>query len=213
MSNMAIKYNMMKKAKNFAMGGACDAHGDQACPMCHGGKMAEGGEVEDDLFEGDEDALDMVGRIMKKRAKMFADGGMASESTEEEPSPAPTPMYSGTVANTGSSSKTFRNKQTKPVATSEEADYAEGGDVVSSIMKRRGNTPGAMANETTRDTEFKDDQFDDMVLDDHLDHEADDTVANSGDDIGDEGEDERRHDIVSEIMRSRAKKDRLPRIR
>jgi hypothetical protein len=285
MSNMAIKYNMMKKAKNFAMGGACDEHGDQACPMCHGGKMAEGGdvgsdkkgngqkgihpsgqsgmgtstagdlatvgkklkdkgarvygeehggqnatnmakklhsdkltelksmadqdrtnlaeggEVEDDLFEGDEDALDMVGHIMKKRAKMFADGGMADDDSgvsEDETKPS-RPIVDPAKAKAFSTA--FSN-------------YADGGDVVSSIMKRRGNTPGSMANDVGDgfDADAEENQFDDMVQDDHLDDKADETGANSGDEIGDEGEDERRRDIVSAIMRSRKLKDRNPRI-
>jgi hypothetical protein len=36
------------------------------------------------------------------------------------------------------------------------------------------------------------------------------TGANSGDEVGDEQEDEDEHDMVSRIMKSRLKKDRMP---
>lgn len=201
MSNMAIKYNMMKKAKNFAIGGACDAHGDQMCKMCHGGKMAEGGEVEDELFDDDDSALDMVGHIMKKRAKMFAEGGDTDDSTSEpDPSPAPTKRPVVDPDKAKSFSNAFDN------------NFADGGDVVSSIMKKRGSTPGAKANEAGITADFEPNEFDDMVLDDNLD-DFHDTGANSGDELGDHQEDEDRRDIVASIMKSRGKKDRLPRIR
>lgn len=56
---------------------------------------------------------------------------------------------------------------------------------------------------------FSPNEFDDLVLRDDLEsHYGDDD--NSGDDLGNEQEDEDRKDIVARIMRSQRKKDRLP---
>lgn len=91
--------------------------------------------------ENQDDHEDMVGRIMKQRAKHYSHGGKVSN-------------------------------EDMPIADSEEAEY------------------------------------DDLEKDDDL--EFHDTGANSGDELGDKQEDEDRHDIVSRIMKSRKKKDRLP---
>jgi hypothetical protein len=83
---------------------------------------------------------------------------------------------------------------------------AEGGEVSGSVVDR------AMAKRNKNEpvADFEPNDFE--VVDDHKMHEdADYTGANSGDEIGNEGEDERREDIVSRVMRSRAKKDRNPR--
>jgi hypothetical protein len=73
---------------------------------------------------------------------------------------------------------------------------------------------GMVANEesgesTDKPTMAKADgnEFDDLALRDDL--EFDSTGANSGDELGDEQEDDDRHDIVSRIMKSRAKKDKM----
>jgi hypothetical protein len=57
--------------------------------------------------------------------------------------------------------------------------------------------------------DFSPNEFDDLALRDDL--ESSYTGANSGDELGDEQEDEDRKDIVARIMKSRAKKDKLPR--
>lgn len=140
--SMAMKYAMQKRARK---GGACDEHGQEGCGMCYGGKMAEGGEVDnpdadledkrfDDSIEGDHDLVD---RIMK--------------------------------------------------------GFAKGGEV--------------KAEEPTAD--FEDNDFDVMPLEDTSD--ADYTGENSGDELGNDQEDDDRRDIVVRIMKSRKKKDRMPR--
>lgn len=115
--------NKMRKHNReyLAEGGMCGVHGAKNCGVC----MAEGGDVDDD------DDLDMVGRIMKKR--------------------------------TG-----------EPVADFEQNDF-------------------------------------DYMDQEKAGHEADYTGENEGDELGDEQEDDDRKDIVARIMRSRAKKDRMPR--
>lgn len=63
---------------------------------------------------------------------------------------------------------------------------------------------GQVANTDELTAGFEPNEFDDLHLRDDLDFEY--TGANSGDELGNEGEDERRRDIVSRIMRSRAKR-------
>jgi hypothetical protein len=54
-------------------------------------------------------------------------------------------------------------------------------------------------------------EYDDLVLRDDDMEDADYTGENSGDELSSPGEDERRKDIIYRIMKSRAKKDRMPR--
>lgn len=86
-------------------------------------------------------------------------------------------------------------------------------ELVNAIMHKRKmmSEGGKVANDVGMgaSADLEDNQFDDLVLRDDL--ESSYTGANSGDEIGNAGEDERRKDIVSKIMASRRKKDRLPR--
>lgn len=54
-------------------------------------------------------------------------------------------------------------------------------------------------------------EYDDLVLRDDDMEDADYSGSNSGDELGNSGENERRSDVVSKIMKSRAKRDRMPR--
>lgn len=69
---------------------------------------------------------------------------------------------------------------------------------------------GMVANEDGPETDSMPNEFDDLVLDDKLESSYGDD-NNAGDETGDAQEDDDRQDIVSRIMRSRAKKDRMPR--
>lgn len=83
------------------------------------------------------------------------------------------------------------------------ASYAKG-DMVDKIMAKR----MAKGGDVTADAESND--FD--VLDEMGEHhEADYTGANSGDGFGNAEMDENDRDLISRIMRSRAKKDSMPR--
>ena len=78
--------------------------------------------------------------------------------------------------------------------------YSEGGKVAN---QEHGKNDEDLAG-------FSPNEFDDLVLRDDLEsHYGDDD--NSGDALGNSGEDERRRDIVARIMASRRKKDKLPR--
>lgn len=89
-------------------------------------------------------------------------------------------------------------------------------DMVGRIMKQRQHCyshGGQVANDDAPfEYEFHTpDQFDELVKDDHLDFHY--TGKNSGDELGDAREDHDRHDIVSRIMKSRKKHDRMPHLK
>lgn len=153
--SMALKYAMMKD-KKMASGGSvkCAAHGADMCQMCHGGKMAEGGMVD-------------------------------QEDSGYHPMPAQDPD----------------NME----------DYSYPQDIVDRIIMSRDqgySEGGRVANDTPPIAEFKDNQFDDLVLRDDLEQHY--TGANSGDEIGNDQKDEDEMDIIARIMRSRGLKDRMP---
>lgn len=93
--------------------------------------------------------------------------------------------------------------------------YAEGGEVdpmIHKIMMGRSkgySEGGKVANDTEMEAGFMPNDFDDLALRDDL--EGGYTGENSGDELGNEQEDMDREDIISRLMRSRAKKDRMPR--
>lgn len=97
-------------------------------------------------------------------------------------------------------------------------DHPEGhadGGMVDRIMAKKYSEGGKVANERQGDSTDvmptagdAPNEFDDLALRDDL--EFHDTGANSGDELGNAQEDEDRRDIVSRVMRSRAKRDRLP---
>jgi hypothetical protein len=79
--------------------------------------------------------------------------------------------------------------------------YSEGGMVANKNQGVSSEDLDAMAD-------GRQNEMDDLALRDHL--EMSETGANSGDELGDKQEDMDRKDIVSRIMASRRKKDRLP---
>jgi hypothetical protein len=156
-------------------------------------KMADGGEVSPQPTSSatvdPKKASDMASSM--KKAFGYADGGEVDDdfAKAEEPPEKPAPI-------TGA--------------------YAHGGmmdddDLVMRIMKKRYSKGGMVANDTPITADFEKNDFDMLALDGEDFAPADETGANSGDELGDDREDEDRHDIVSRIMKSRAKKDRLPR--
>lgn len=260
--SLAIKYNMAKKAK----GGQMCEHGKHMCEMCHGGKMADGGEVKGvhkPIHEGSgisetashrgnanyhakignaaksghhslqaqekhRDVQHEMNEMKSHDRKYMADGGMAkpkspleavsrafhndfplAEPKAEGSTPSPTP---------------------KPKHESEHYEelnnYAEGGeveempplnddedlDMIGHIMKMRAHKyskGGQVANATPPIADGESAEYDDLVLRDDLEEHY--TGANSGDELGDAEHDEENHDTVSQVMKSRKKKDKMPR--
>ncbi len=90
----------------------------------------------------------------------------------------------------------------------ESADM-EDEDMIGRIMKKRKMMAhGGKVEEPEADFDSTD--FDELDKE-PAPHDADYTGANSGDEIGDAEIDENDHDLISRIMRSRAKRDRMPR--
>ena len=86
-------------------------------------------------------------------------------------------------------------------------------DMVGRIMAKRQNhysEGGRVANDTKIEAGFDPNEFDDLAHRDNLEssYGKDD---NAGDDLDNADQNHLREDIVSRIMRSRAKKDRMPR--
>lgn len=161
--------------------------------MNHGGMCAEG--------------CDML------HEHKYADGGEVEENHMPEPSPSPAEKgksISDAFKSAGGVGSSIRNIL-HGILGEEEAkaeEHADGG-MVGDIMAKRYSHGGQVANKTGFNADFHEDQFDDLVLRDDLESEY--TGANSGDELGNAQKDEDERDLVSMIMRSRHKKDRLPR--
>lgn len=175
----------------MAHGGRCDAHGLHMCEMCHGGKMMEdGGEVETEHYPTYDREK---GKELSDSFKKFAEGGYIHEEEasgyEDMPEEHEDKMYSHPLEN--------------------QDDHE---DMVGHIMKQRAkhfSKGGKVANDTPIKADFEENDFDVLPKEDDLEEHY--TGKNSGDEIGDEAEDEDRRDMVSQIMKSRAKKGRMPR--
>jgi len=79
-------------------------------------------------------------------------------------------------------------------------------DMIQSVLskrKQRLSQGGKVANETEPVADFLPNEFDDLVLRDDLDFSY--TGKNSGDEVGNSGEDERRKDLVMRAMLKRKK--------
>jgi hypothetical protein len=94
-------------------------------------------------------------------------------------------------------------------------EHFEEGGLVDRVYKKHYSQGGVVSNEGEDKLSMMADsdpnEFDELVLDGGEDFNYNE--ENSGDAIGNEREDEDRNDIVSRIMKSQAKKDRLPKVR
>lgn len=156
---------------------------------------------------------------MKKKAKKMAKGGRIEDNHQPEHSETHPEevheMDSGYVDHEGDDVKhdaeamAEDDKSLNQHADEQSADE----DMVSRIMKKRSYSKGGMVANGGEDdldkmADGRPNNFDDLALRDDL--ESSYTGENSGDELGNDREDADREDIVSRIMRSRAKKDRLP---
>lgn len=82
-------------------------------------------------------------------------------------------------------------------------------ELVDRIMEQRYSMGGRVANDTPAIAGSEENQFDDLVKEDDLEEHY--TGENSGDEIGNEHLNHDDEDMVSRIMASRRKKDRMPR--
>lgn len=167
-----------------------------------------------------------IAYAMKRKARRMADGGSPQGDTlgskigyPGADKKAPKMMAQGGQLESGYLPLPENDVEQNASADQEDDKdlnqrLALGGDVVERIMARRGNRTnmlsegGQVANSTTVMADELPAEYDDLVLRDDLESSSD--GANNGDFISNEQEDADRADIVARVMRSRAKKDRLP---
>lgn len=198
--SLAIAYHMKKKAQkhHMAHGGHVD-HCAEGCDMLHEHKFADGGEVPEN---------------QKKLAAGLRGIFGGGEEAHAAPVPTPEPKHDENPTSQ-SMKKAFHTP-----------GYAEGGevedmpplnddedlDMIGHIMKMRAHKyskGGQVANATPPIADGESAEYDDLVLRDDLEEHY--TGANSGDELGDAEHDEENHDTVSQVMKSRKKKDKMPR--
>lgn len=130
-----------------------------------------------------------IAYAMKRKAKKMAEGGFVEEETASGMEPMP-----------------MEHEVHNMMAEEED------NDMLDKIMAQRYSKGGMVANGGMDDldqmADGKPNNFDDLSMRDEL--EGGYTGANSGDMLGNAQEDMDREDIISKIMKSRAKKDRLP---
>jgi hypothetical protein len=155
-----------------------------------------------------------LAHAMKKKKmrgeSCMADGGDVDSDQSQTPPPKPVaPVDPDKLKSMGMDIFKAEGGEIESFEHEEEADPAN--EMIKRIMMAKG---GVVERDGGEDklSEMADsdpNEFDDMALDDHLD-DATYTGENSGDEHGDAQEDHDRADIISRIMKSRAKKDRLP---
>lgn len=180
--NLAIAYAIKRKAMKKKM-----AHGGDA--SCY---MEEGGMTDEEMDMMNETSN--VPSADKKTADSFrksfnvpgfADGGFVGEEEESGYEEMP--------------------------AEHEKMNHAaemEDEDMISRIMHQRYSKGGMVANDTQELADFEENEFDDLVKDDHL--EFHETGANSGDEDGDEKVVEDGEDMVGRIMKKRKQHNPRP---
>ena len=96
-----------------------------------------------------------------------------------------------------------------PCKGCEAGSCTEHGAMVDKIMAKRYSKGGRVANDTPPIVDDMDADYDVLANDDDL--HFSETGDNSGDKLGNKAMDKRDDDLVARIMRSRSKKDRMPR--
>lgn len=197
--SMAMKYAMQKRAnKGGCSGPGCAGCGDAMCMAEGGDTSGTPGGVHADISRkewggGARQGTSLAGEHVRG-AKMAHDAG----------------HHKAEAARMGSAKNLHREALDKLKGDKTDRKYlAEGGEVddgsdgiVDRIMKRF-----AKGGEVEPVADFESNDFEVEPTGDDFSE----TGANSGDELGDEAEDDDRDDIVSRVMKSRGKKDKMPR--
>lgn len=196
--SLAIAYAMKRKHKKLADGGpvlpgAASAQQSMRDAFNPRKRFADGGSVYG--TKGVHEDVPMYNREKNRVEKGKSQAGhLINQHGEEEQGPDSVMMADGGFITDNYQSPEHEMDMVGRIMKQRQMHYSEGGRV---------------ANETPIVAGFEPNEFDDLVLRDDLEssYGEDD---NSGDALGNKGEDERRKDIVARIMASRRKKDRLP---
>lgn len=195
MSDFAMKHQMKKR---MAKGGMSCPGAD--CPGCGAAMcMASGGDVKRSKEHHPLDTSRGVGSNPKRAGLDNSGTSVAGDQYRRG-----FPEYAKETHK-----KTHEELKSMPKPNL----YAEGGDVdghandelVMRIMKKR----YAHGGEVEPIADFESNDFDEM--DKEPAEHFSETGANSGDELGNMAEEDDEKDVVSRIMKSRSKKDRVPR--
>lgn len=235
MASFPIAYSLKKKKK---MAGGGDIKGVHK-PTVRPGESSVGMDVREEneakRTQSKEEGISSSGERMEfakhkhkkvlhemrsmKKPELMAEGGQIEDNYQPEGNPhtdggnvcptcnMPTPHEGNDVE---ASSPPMEMNQ---MGDDEGAGDSNGNDpFVMKIMMGREkgfSEGGKVSNDTPPKADSMPADYDDLALRDNLqEHE---TGENSGDELGDAQEAEDRADIVDKIMKSRAKKDKLPR--
>jgi hypothetical protein len=197
--------NFVKGFKGATHSEGGEVHGCPQCGYADGGQIKDNwqpsGKPEVDMMDPDNQSsgfVDHEGDMKRPNSMaMSEDERSLNQHGEEEQGPQGTWMADGGF-----------------IGSHQSEDHEK--DMVGQIMRQKQkmySKGGQVANDTGtgQDADKMPNQFDDLVLRNDDMEDADYTGANSGDEIDNPGENDRRRDIVSKIMASRKKKDKLPR--
>lgn len=228
--SMAIKYAMQKKAKKMAMGGMSHKSDCPGCEMCYadGGNVSpyEGNTVHPDVSRkewgsGAKQGTSLTGEHVRGSARAKENGMNKASSSRMESAKS---LHREVLSNLKNDKGDRQNLAEGGFVEDEEAQYDptempmdkenmgamdEDEDMISRIMHQRYSKGGMVANQDEEITGDMPAEYDDLHLRDTED--MTDSGAADGDDLGNKQLDMDDDDIVSRIMRSRNKKDRMPR--
>ena len=187
-----IAYAMKKKAgAHMCSGGEC-AH------PSHGKKMAEGGFIGSHQTEGKPEVdgdLMPEAHLHEELAEHVAHEPTHDSMVEHDV------MNQEGAEDEGAGDMDEIHPMVMRIMMGRAKGYSEGGKVAN---EESGDSTGAPSS-----AKWEDNEFDELAKEDDLEFKS--TGANAGNELGDAEQDHEREDIVSRIMKSRAKKDRMPR--
>lgn len=152
-----------------------------------------------------------IAYAMKRKARKMASGGQVpTDQTLGKRIGYPGFSEGGSIMDDPDYGESEDRRPTQDEAPYEIMTPGVSDDLVDRVMAKRMSQGGRVANGSMTEglAGMRPNEFDDLVLRDDLESSSD--GENNGDFIGNEQEDADRADIVSRVMRSRAKKDRLP---
>jgi hypothetical protein len=187
----------MPKPNLMAHGGEMSKR-ERAMMAFHGKKMAEGGMMTDMGYQSKEKPevdgdLMPEAHLKQELAEHVAHMDAPDSGVEHDV------MNQEGAEDEGAGDMDSIHPMIMKIVMGRAKGYSEGGKVANEESGESSDKP-TMAK-------WDGNEFDELAKDDDL--EFDSTAANSGDDLGNKAEDHDQSDIISRIMKSRAKKDRM----
>lgn len=190
-----------KKALGMAGGGMMKSKRKRAMDAFHGKKMAEGGMLTDDGYQS-HGKPEIDGDLMPAaHLKLEKKDEFVSHPDSHDSSVGHDVMNQEGDEDEGAGDMDCIHPMVRKIMMGRMKGYSEGGKVAN-------EESGESTDEPTM-AKASGNEFDDLALRDDL--EFDSTGANEGDELDDAQENKDRSDIIARILKSRAKKDRMPR--